>query len=114
MKTLLAVLLFCLPAFAAHRVTLTWVSSTSTVDHYRIYRATASTGPYSLMGVVPSSQLQFVNGSNPDGSPLPEGATFFYTVTSLAGNEESAPAGPVMVTIPTAPEPPTGLSAVVQ
>lgn len=107
------VLLFSLPAFAAHSVTLTWTASTSaSVDHYKVFRATVSGGPYQLLGNIPATQLTFTNGSNPDGTPLAEGAVYFYVVQSVASGVSSVNSNEAGATIPTTPQPPTNLKAV--
>lgn len=105
------ILLFSLPAFAAHSVTLTWTASSSAnVSGYRVYRATISGGPYQLLGGVAGTS--FVNGSNPDGTPLEESRAYFYAVSSVSGQVEGAKSPEVEATIPTTPAPPTNLKAV--
>ena len=100
-KQLLAVLLLSASAFA-HSVTLTWKAPVTGTppDHYKVYRSLTSGSGSQLMGVVPASQNGFVNGSNPDGSPLVEGTTYFYIATSVAGTAESPASNEVSVTIP--------------
>ena len=101
MKTLLAILLLSASAFA-HSVTLTWRAPVTgpPPDHYKVYRSLTSGSGYVLMGEVAATQLGFVNGSNPDGSPLIEGTTYFYVVTSVAGTAESPTSNEVPATIP--------------
>lgn len=81
---LFAVLLFAPAMFAqtAHKVTLHWgASASASVTHYAAYRATVSGGPYTYLGF--TTGLAYVNTKNPDGTPLPEGATFFYVVVAF-------------------------------
>ena len=102
MKQFLVILLLSASAFA-HSVTLTWKAPVTgpPPDHYKVYRSLTSGSGYVLMGVVTSNQLGFVNGSNPDGSPLAEGQLYCYVATSVAGTNESSPSQPeVCVTIP--------------
>ena len=108
--THILVLLFSLPAFAAHSVTLTWTGNPVS-DHYKIYRATVSGGPYQLLGVVNGTASSFVNGSNPDGTPLVEGQTYFYSVSSVSTTIEGDKSPEVSATIPSKPAPPTNLKA---
>lgn len=111
MKTAL-LLLIALPAFAAHSVTLTWTGN-PVADHYRVYRATVAGGPYQLMGTV--NTTSFVNGSNPDGTALPEGTTYYYCVSSVSTTIEGDKSPEVIAAIPvtpTKPAPPTNIKAV--
>lgn len=117
-RLLLCCLLFSLPAFA-HSVTLSWKapSTGSAPDHYKIYRSLTNGSGYILMGTVPATQLSFVNGSNPDGTPLVEGTTYYYVATTIVGTLESSNSNQVSATIPvttTVPQPPTMNPPVVQ
>lgn len=116
MKKIWIIILLSSQALAAHKVSLAWQPSVSpNVDHYKVYRSTAPGGPYTLMGVVAStSSNTFVNGSNPDGSPLPDGGAYCYVVTALAGQLESVRSNEVCVILPAAPQPPTNLQGVAQ
>lgn len=99
-------------SFAAHRVDASWQPSpTSGVDHYKVYRSLVPGGPYQLLGIVTAPKTTFTNGSNPDGTPLQEGQTYCYVVTSVLGELESVKSNEVCVVIPVAPLPPTGLTA---
>jgi len=118
LKKLLVVLLLSASAFA-HSVTLTWRAPVTgnPPDHYKVYRSLTSGSGYVLMGIVPSNQLGFVNGSNPDGTPLVEGQMYCYIATSVAGSTESNPSQPeVCVTIPitTGVQAPTNFTGVAQ
>lgn len=104
MKTLkrsLVILLLSLPAWA-HSVTLHWKAPVTGTppDHYKVYRSLISGSGYQLMGEIPSSATGFVNGSNLDGTPLVEGTTYFYVVTSVAGTAESGPSNEIACPIP--------------
>ena len=121
MKTLrliLMLMLFVAPAFAAHKVSLTWTGSVVDAthpapDHYKVYRSLVSGSGYVLMGIVPSTQLSFINGSNPDGTPLVEGQMYCYVVrAALAGSSDSGNSNEACVVIPVTPAPPTNVTAV--
>lgn len=117
MKTLLLCLLLSVPAFAGqhHLVNLQWQPSpTPGVDSYAVYRSTVSGGPYQLLGKVPASQLNFVNGSNPDGTPLQEGQQYWYVIVSFKGVQFSPNSNETTQIIPTSPASAQGLSSTVQ
>lgn len=105
LKLLLCAFILSVPSFASS-VTLHWTASiTPNVDHYKVYRALVSGGPYTLMGIVTADKLTFTNGSNPDGSPLVEGQTYCYVATAMLGSKESIKSNEKCVTI-TTPLPP--------
>ena|ERR1700690_4308242 len=117
-KKSLVVLLLSASAFA-HSVTLKWQAPVTgpAPDHYKVYRSLTSGSGYVLMGSVPATSLSFVNGSNPNGTPLVEGQQYCYVVTSLSGTAESVNSNEVCVTVPvttTTVQPPTNLTGVVQ
>lgn len=88
-----------------HKVTLHWIASpTTAVDHYGLYRGIVSGGPYQLMGKVPANQVTFINGSNPDGTALVEGQTYYYVVVAFQGALFSTNSNELPVTIPTNPK----------
>jgi hypothetical protein len=104
-----------IPAFSQtrHRVTLTWQASpTAGVDKYGIYRGTASGGPYTLMGY--TTGLSFVNGSNPNGTALVEGTTFFYVVVAFEGTLFSANSNEFKAVIPVSPKAVASLTGVIE
>ena len=114
LKKLFAILLLSGCAFA-HSVSLTWDASTSGATFYRVYRAVSTcNAAFVLMGQVPGTQLNFVNGSNPDGSPLVEGQTYCYAVSTVLNGSEGVKSVPVTATIPVAPPPPTNVKAIPQ
>jgi len=64
---------------ASHSVTLSWTASISSgVTGYRIYRGTASGGPYTILNSV-------VGTSYMDAS-VQAGATHYYVVTAVDGS----------------------------
>lgn len=108
MKKLLAVLLLSGLSFA-HSVTLTWPAASTGATFYNVYRATGScSGQFTLMGQVPGSQLWFINGSNPDNTPLVEGTTYCYYVATVLNGAESSPSVTFVGTIPAPPSAVTG------
>jgi hypothetical protein len=117
MKKLLLFLLLSLPAWA-HSVTLHWTAPVTGTppDHYKVYRSLTSGSGYVLMGEIPASATGFVNGSNPNGTPLVEGTTYYYVVTSIAGTAESGPSNEVACPIPITAgvQAPSNLTGVVQ
>ena len=117
LRYLPAILLLSVSAFA-HSVTLRWKAPVTGTppDHYKVYRSLVSGSGYSLMGEVPNTSLGFINGSNPDGSPLVEGQNYCYVATSIAGTTESIPSNEICVVIPvtTGVQAPSNLTGVVQ
>jgi hypothetical protein len=69
--------------YNGHKVTLNWVSSTSSVVGYNIYRGAASTGPYTKM----NSAL--IAGASWADTTVAAGQTYYYVATSVDvnGNE---------------------------
>jgi hypothetical protein len=83
-------------ATVSHSVDLSWIDSTSSVVGYRVYRATASGGPYSLISssIVPNTIYT-------DGS-VSSGSMYFYVVTAVdASNNESSYSNESPASIPT-------------
>jgi hypothetical protein len=100
----LAIILLCTTLAFGHTVTLTWTASATGATYYRVYRAIGSCATtFSLMGQVPGTQLNFVNGSNPDGSPLVEGDTYCYAVTTVLNGAESSRSNTTTAIIPIPP-----------
>lgn len=101
-KQLLVILLLSASALA-HSVALKWQAPVTgpQPDHYKVYRSLVSGSGYVLMGTVPATSLSFVNGGNPNGTPLVEGQQYCYVVTSaLAGNADSGNSNEICVTVP--------------
>lgn len=92
----------------SHSVTLNWDAPVAgqTVASYNVKRATAQSGPYTIVGT-PTAHL-FVDNTN-----LVEGTTYWYEVTAVNSAGESAPSAAVSAAIPfLVPSAPTGLVAV--
>jgi len=78
-----------------HQVTLSWTASTSQVAGYNIYRATISTGPFSLLNTGLITGTSYV-----DTSVVP-GTTYFYYATAVDSQaNESVPSNKVSATVP--------------
>ena len=82
---------------APHSVTLSWTASISSgVTGYRIYRGTASGGPYTILNSV-------VGTSYMDAS-VQAGATYYYVVTAVDGSGiESAYSNEAQAVVPSQP-----------
>ena len=79
----------------AHTLMLTWFASPSDVASYQIYRSGTALGPYSFQGLVPGSQLQWIDGN------VEPGTTYFYVVTAAAGdNTESVFSNQAFAAVP--------------
>lgn len=79
----------------AHSVSLNWTASTSSgVTGYKVYRGTASGGPYSLLTTVGTTT------SATDGS-VTSGQTYYYVLTAVAGGVESSYSNQAQAAIPT-------------
>jgi hypothetical protein len=83
--------------YAFHSVDLNWSapsSSSVTVSGYNVYRASASSGPFTVLnGTSP------VSGTSYDDTTVQGSTTYYYEVKSVdSSGVESAPAGPVQVT----------------
>ena len=78
-----------------HSVTLTWDASTSPVGGYRVYRATNSGDPPTLLTLTPPGTTQYTDNL------VEAGRTYFYFVTAFdSANRESVPSNKVSVTVP--------------
>ena len=74
----------CTTSLGLHVVSLTWAPSTSPVTGYKVYRGTASGGPYTLL------QALGAVTSYTDTTVL-SGQTYYYVVTSVnSSNVESS------------------------
>lgn len=83
-------------ATAQHTVTLKWTPSTSSVTGYRVYRGTATGGPYSSL-----SSSTLVSASYVDTS-VQSGKTYFYVTTAVnSSGVESVKSNEVKAAIPT-------------
>ena len=80
---------------AAHKATLSWTPSTSTVSGYNVYRGTQKGGPYTKETSSP------VPGSTYTDLTVQAGLTYYYVVTSVQSNgTESVHSSEVSATIP--------------
>ena len=80
----------------ASAVTLSWTASTSTVAGYDVYRATASSGPFTTpLNSSPVTTTQYVD------STVTAGQTYYYVVTAVSpGSEQSVDSNVASATIP--------------
>jgi hypothetical protein len=79
-----------------HSVTLNWTASVSKGVGYRVYRATRSGGPYTIVQMAPIYVTSFTD------STVQAGQTYFYVVTSVDKvANESAFSKEISVKIPT-------------
>lgn len=79
-----------------HAVTLTWTASTSQgVTGYKVYRGTASGGPYSPV------KSSAVAGTSYIDSGVESGKTYYYVVTALASSQESVYSTQALAAVPT-------------
>lgn len=63
-----------------HSVDLSWTASTSHVSGYRVYVATVSGGPYTLL------TKDLVKGTTYTDTNVKSGKTYYYMVTSVDAN----------------------------
>ena len=80
----------------AHYVSLTWTASVSSnIAGYKIYRATVSGGPYTLLNSTP------VTGTSYTDSSVTAGQTYYYVTTAVdISNNESAYSAQAVAAIP--------------
>ena len=80
-----------------HSVSLSWMASTtSNPKGYNLYRATASTGPYTKLNALPVPGISYVDDS------VASGQTYFYVATTVdVNNNESAYSDQAMAIVPT-------------
>ena len=100
------------------QVNLSWAAVPNAL-YYRIYRSTFSGGPYQLIGQSnPNPGLSAAAGNivttYQDGpGNLTNGISYFYVVTTVTTDGESAYSSQYTATWPGAPNSPTGLTGVV-
>lgn len=87
-------------------VTLTWTPVTGATG-YNVYRGQTLGGPYTLCGNLPGTR--FVDGPG----NLPQNVTYYYRITSLNTDGESAFSTEIVATAPSNPAIPTGVAVVV-
>jgi len=87
-------------------VTLTWPAVTGATS-YKVYRGVVSGGPYLACGALPTTSFTDGPGN------LPVNVTFFYRITSLNSDGESAFSAEITATAPSNPAAPTGVTVTV-
>ena len=78
---------------SSHSATLSWTASAS-VAGYNVYRSAVSGGPYTRLNSSPDTISSYTDYT------VEPGQTYYYVVTSLTSNAESAESGQVSATIP--------------
>jgi hypothetical protein len=110
---LLAVLLLAVTTLAAqttHSVALTCTASTTLGVTYNFLRGNATSGPYSQINLGPTSVCNFTD------SLVTNGTTYFYVAVSFDATTGSTSgfSNEVKAVIPSAPAPPTNLTATIK
>lgn len=82
--------------YNAHAAALSWTASTTPNVTYNVYRAAASTGPFTTpLNAAP------ITGTSYTDTTVQAGQTYYYVVTAVAsGGQESAFSSPTSGTIP--------------
>lgn len=88
------------------KVALSWTAVTGATS-YRLYRGVVSGGPYLYCGTVVGTAFSDGPGN------LPVDVTYFYRITSVNTDGESAFSTEITATAPAHPSIPTGGAAVV-
>ena len=83
----------------ASAITLAWRAPRPLPVGYRIYRATGRNAPYAIIGTISDPATTYFT----DDQDLSPAATYAYTVTAFDGQNESAPAAPVVAVLLPAP-----------
>lgn len=85
------------PPSAQHSVSLIWTASiTPNPTGYNLYRATASTGPYTKLNASPLPGVSYVDDT------VASGQTYFYVATTVdVDNNESAYSNQATAIVPT-------------
>jgi hypothetical protein len=88
--------------YNTHAANLSWTASTTpNVGSYNVYRATASTGPWTQIQTSVSGTTFSDNATTNAANPPQAGQTYYYAVTAVANGVESAQSSPpVAATIP--------------
>jgi hypothetical protein len=89
--------------YNTHATHLNWTASTTaTVTAYNVYRAAASTGPYTQIASSVSATTACSGTSCTwSDSSVAAGQTYYYEVTAVASGIESTPTSAVKATVPT-------------
>jgi fibronectin type 3 domain-containing protein len=80
---------------AQHSVSLSWTPSTSPNVEYNVYRGTRQAGPYPAKLTSAAQQ-----GTTFIDSTVQSGITYYYVVTAIDANGESAYSNETPVTVP--------------
>ena len=80
------------PAPKPHSVTLNWKSTDNFATGYRLYRSTNSLGPFTL--VEESLSTVYIDRD------VVSGETYYYVVSEVAGEMESARSNMIAATVP--------------
>ncbi len=88
---------FTATALLSHTVSLAWTASVSSnISGYKVYRGTASGGPYTLL------TGSLVSGTAYTDTNVTSGQTYYYVVTAVnTGNLESGNSNVTMASVPT-------------
>jgi hypothetical protein len=80
-----------------HSVSLSWTASTSSnISGYKVYRGTASGGPYTLL------DASLITGTSYVDTSISAGQTYFYCTTAVdANNVESGDSNEAVAVVPT-------------
>ena len=106
--------MFCFGGVASaqttHSVALTCTASTTLGVTYNFLRGTVSGGPYSQVNLGPTSVCTFTDPQ------VSNGATYYYVAVSFDATTGSTSgfSNEAKVVIPSAPAPPTNLTAIVK
>jgi hypothetical protein len=85
----------CVTSTGIHSVALSWTASNSgSVTGYKIYRSTATGGPYTLLSSV-GNVTSFTDNT------AVSGVTYFYVITSTNGTTESSYSAQALAAVPT-------------
>ena len=88
-------------------VALSWTASVTPGVTYNVYRSTTSGTGYSEINTSPVTTTAFSD------TAVSAGTTYYYVVTSFNGTLESSFSNQATAVVPSAPAPPTGVTATV-
>ncbi len=99
---------FKLSDMGLREVVLTWGAPKERGLEYRIERATAVRGPFTVLGTVAAKKLAF-HDTGTGGQPLKDSTAYFYRVVALSDRVESAASAVKESLTAPPPEPPANL-----